>query len=82
MTYCLSFLKLLRMYTQNLLKFIGGQAAIARECDISDSAVSQWSADDNIPYARRQYLKLAYPGEHWIRYEEHLSTKAAKTEVA
>lgn len=63
------------MDTQTLLKAIGGQAAIARECEITDSAVSQWRDDDEIPSARRQYLKLAHPGKHWALYEAHLKSK-------
>ena len=57
------------MDTKALLKSIGGQAAIARECGISDSAVSQWVDDDEIPSARRQYLQLAHPGAHWDEYD-------------
>ena len=63
------------MDTQTLLKLIGGQAAIARECEISDSAVSQWVENDEIPSARRQYLQLAHPGSHWAEYEKYLSEK-------
>jgi len=58
------------MDTKTLLKQIGGQAAIARECDISESAVSQWVDDDAIPNARRMYLQLAHPGDHWLSYAE------------
>ena len=58
------------MDTQTLLKSLGGQAAVARECGISDSAVSQWVDEDFIPQARRQYLRLAHPGEHWDAYDD------------
>lgn len=63
------------MQTSNLLKAIGGQAAIARECEISDSAVSQWADNDEIPDARLKYLRLAHPGPHWAAYEKYLITK-------
>jgi hypothetical protein len=66
------------MDTQTLLKSIGGQSVIARECDITDSAVSQWAADDEIPGARRKYLQLAHPGPHWISYESHIKAKPPK----
>jgi len=56
------------MDTKTLLKHIGGQAAIARECRISESAVSQWVDDDSIPDARFMYLQLAHPGPHWEAY--------------
>lgn len=63
------------MDTANLLKAIGGQAAIARECEISESAVSQWAEKDELPNARQKYLKLAHPGEHWAEYEAHQAGK-------
>jgi hypothetical protein len=65
------------MNTQTLLETIGGQAAIARECDVTDSAVSQWAKDDKIPSARLQYLRLAHPGAHWTAYDAHLKAKPA-----
>lgn len=65
------------MNTKTLLEQIGGQAAIARECDISDSAVSQWAAEDSIPNARSQYLRLAHPGDHWTAYDEYLAKRVA-----
>lgn len=64
------------MDTSTLLKTIGGQAAIARECDISDSAVSQWAADDEIPKARKQYLQVVHPGPHWAEHDKYLADKA------
>jgi transcriptional regulator with XRE-family HTH domain len=56
------------MDTKTLLKTIGGQAAIARECNVTDSAVSQWVSDNSVPHARHQYLQLAHPGPHWALY--------------
>lgn len=64
------------MNTQLLLEKIGGQAAIAKECQISDAAVSQWSTEDKLPKARQQYLRLAHPGPHWAEYEAYLAEKA------
>lgn len=58
------------MDTKTLLRTLGGQAAIARECDISESAVSQWVDDNWIPPARLMYLRLAHPGKHWDLYEQ------------
>lgn len=66
------------MDTKTLLKHIGGQAAIAREFRISESAVSQWVEDDAIPNARRMYLELAHPGTHWLEYVKYLNSKNAE----
>ena len=59
------------MNTQTLLERIGGQAAIAKECAVTDSAVSQWAKEDRLPRARAQYLRLAHPGDHWDEYDAH-----------
>ena len=61
------------MDTQTLLKAIGGQAFIARDCEISDAAVSQWVSADEIPSARDKYLRLKYPGFHWLEYDTYLA---------
>jgi DNA-binding transcriptional regulator YdaS (Cro superfamily) len=66
------------MDTRTLLKLIGGQAAIAKECGISESAVSQWVDDDAIPPARSMYLKLAHPGDHWEAYGEYIAQKQSQ----
>lgn len=58
------------MDAKTLLKLLGGQAAIARECCISESAVSQWSDENWIPPARLMYLRLAHPGSHWDAYTQ------------
>jgi DNA-binding transcriptional regulator YdaS (Cro superfamily) len=58
------------MDTRTLLKILGGQAAVARECDISESAVSQWVDESWIPPARLMYLRLAHPGCHWDAYTQ------------
>lgn len=70
------------MDTKTLLKLIGGQAAIAQECEISESAVSQWVDGDWIPNARRKYLQLAHPGVHWIEYGKYLDEKRDKAPVS
>lgn len=67
------------MDTKTLLRQIGGQAAISRECEISESAVSQWVDDDAIPSARLKYLRLAHPGAHWIEYDNYLKAKIPHT---
>ena len=69
----------MRMDTKALLKQIGGQAAIARECGISESAVSQWVDEDEIPKARRMYLQLAYPGDHWASYDARAKPQETPT---
>ncbi len=69
------------MNTKMLLEQIGGQASIARECFVSDSAVSQWAKDDQIPTARLQYLRLAHTGAHWKLYDEYQAKKAAGVDV-
>lgn len=63
--------------TQLLLERIGGQAVIARECEVSDSAVSQWAAEDHLPRAREKYLRLAHPGRHWADYDQARAPSAA-----
>lgn len=40
---------------------LGGTGEVARLCEVSDAAVSQWR-HDGIPKARLQYLRLARPG--------------------
>lgn len=39
---------------------LGGTGEVARLCEVSDAAVSQWRKD-GIPKARLQYLRLARP---------------------
>jgi hypothetical protein len=67
------------MDTKTLLKLIGGQASIARECEITESAVSQWVDEDAIPSARLKYLRLAHPGDHWVEYAAHQEKKREAT---
>ena len=62
------------MNTQELLKALGGQAAIARDCEISDAAVSQWVSAGEIPSARDKYLRIKCPGRHWLEYDTYLAT--------
>lgn len=63
------------MNTQMLLQRLGGQAAIAKECEVSDAAVSQWATEDHLPRARAKYLRLAHPGPHWDEYDAHIERK-------
>ena len=62
------------MNTQELLRAIGGQAFIARDCEISDAAVSQWVSAGEIPSARDKYLRLKCPGSHWLEYDTYLES--------
>jgi hypothetical protein len=39
---------------------LGGTGEVARLCEVSDAAVSQWRRD-GIPKARIQFLRLARP---------------------
>jgi hypothetical protein len=55
--------------THELLLAIGGQLAISIECEVSESAVSQWATENQLPKAREKYLRLAHPGKHWDEYE-------------
>jgi len=59
------------MDTKALLKKMGGQAKLAREFGITESAVSQWVSNDEIPKPWQKYLRLAHPGPHWDVYDEH-----------
>lgn len=70
------------MHTKDLLTQIGGQAAIARECEITDSAVSQWVEKNKIPKAQQKYLRLSHPGKHWNEYDLAAENVAPATEGA
>lgn len=39
---------------------LGGTGEVAKLCEVSDAAVSQWR-HDGIPRARLQFLRLAHP---------------------
>ena len=43
-----------------IIDALGGTGEVARMCEVSDAAVSQWRKD-GIPRARLQYLRLARP---------------------
>ena len=62
------------MNTKSLLKALSGQAAIARDCEISDAAVSQWVRADQLPLARDKYLRIKCPGRHWLEYDTYLAS--------
>ncbi|MGL4573848.1 MAG: YdaS family helix-turn-helix protein [Burkholderiaceae bacterium] len=47
---------------------VGGAAEVARDLEITQSAVSQWLDDDVIPPARLKYFKLRYPEVPWDQY--------------
>jgi hypothetical protein len=48
------------MNAKHIIKSLGGVAATARLCEVSNAAVSQWS-DNGIPKPRLMYLRLARP---------------------
>ena len=43
-----------------LIDLLGGTGAVARECEISDQAVSQWR-ENGIPHAWKKYFLLRFP---------------------
>ena len=45
---------------RQVIEALGGTAAVAKLCDVSPQAVSQWK-DDGFPKARRQFLALLRP---------------------
>ncbi|WP_155760614.1 hypothetical protein [Stenotrophomonas maltophilia] len=45
-----------------LIEAIGGTSAVARECEITHSAVSQWKTQ-GIPLPWWKYLRLRFPEE-------------------
>lgn len=48
------------MDTNTLIDKLGGTAEVARLCEVSAQAVSQWRRD-GIPQARLMYLRLLRP---------------------
>lgn len=48
------------MDNSNIIDKFGGTNEVARLCDVSPQAVSQWR-NDGIPNARLMYLKLLRP---------------------
>ena len=62
---------------KGLLKAIGGQCFIAKTCNVTEAAVSQWGNSGSLPAAREQYLRLAYQGPHWDLYDKHLQSVKA-----
>lgn len=70
------------MDTRTLLERIGGQAAIAKECEISESAVSQWATGDYLPKPREKYLRLSHPGTHWAEWDATRPSRTSEPVVA
>ncbi len=50
----------MRMDDSNLIDKLGGTAEVAKLCEVSPAAVSQWRTD-GIPRARRMFLKVIRP---------------------
>lgn len=48
------------MNTEKIIKELGGSAVVARLCEITVGAVSQWKKT-GIPRSRLKYLELARP---------------------
>ena len=44
----------------SVIEALGGPTAVAKLCDVTVQAVSQWK-DSGIPKARRQYLAILRP---------------------
>ena len=44
----------------SVIDALGGPSAVARLCEVTPQAVSQWR-EDGIPNARRMYLKVVHP---------------------
>ena len=44
----------------DFIQKLGGPSAVARMCNVTRSAVTQWKTD-GIPDARRMYLELLHP---------------------
>lgn len=45
---------------------LGGTAAVARECEITDGAVSQWRSNNFIPKPWLKYLRERFPEKFGI----------------
>ena len=59
------------MNAEKIIDALGGSSAVARLCEVTPGAVSQWKYD-GIPRARLMYLKL-------VRPDVFIETKARKT---
>jgi hypothetical protein len=59
------------MDTNEIIDALGGTAEVARACEVTASAVSQWKEHGRIPHARLMYLRLLRPevfgGERLVR---------------
>lgn len=58
-----------------IIDALGGTAEVARLCDISSQAVSQWRTN-GIPRAQMKYLRVVRP-EVFAKTRNALSTKSA-----
>lgn len=48
------------LHPSNLIDAMGGTGAVARECQVSSQAVTQWRRH-GIPSARLMYLRVRFP---------------------
>ena len=49
------------MNTNQIIDALGGTAEVARLCEVTAGAVSQWRDNNSIPKAREMYLRLLRP---------------------
>ena len=63
-----------------IIDSLGGTNEVARLCEVSAQAVSQWRTD-GIPHARLMYLKLARP-EIFVATATKLGTGETAKEAA
>ena len=62
----------MRMNDSDLIDKLGGTAEVAKLCEVSPAAVSQWRTD-GIPRARRMFIKVIRPEA----FEDESREKAA-----
>lgn len=51
------------------IELLGGTSAVARTCEVTRGAVSQWKKS-GIPKAQKNYLKTKFPSQYKEVFEE------------
>ena len=69
------------MDSNYVIDAIGGTAQVARLCEVTDGAVSQWRSE-GIPKARLMYLKAVRPDVFEIAPSTHPSPQPQEQEAA
>jgi DNA-binding transcriptional regulator YdaS (Cro superfamily) len=64
------------MTDSELIDQAGGTSEVAKLCEVSPPAVSQWRTD-GIPKAQRKFLALARPDIDWMQRPEIQTKEAA-----